>query len=240
MKLLSISSDAKTVKGEKKGYLTGILYLAPAFEAGITDAAGHKVTLCPFASPGCTAACLYSAGRAAIFPAIKAARIEKTKALYSDPQGFKAQLAKDIAALIKKAKKEGMTPAVRLNGTSDLPVETWGLMEAFPEIQFYDYSKNPAKAQAYAAGKLPKNYHVTFSLSETNEHHAVQALAVGVNVAAVYAGPMPQTVLAAPVLDGDESDLRFLDPAGHVVALKAKGMAKKDVKGFSVAYNYEA
>jgi hypothetical protein len=229
MKLLSISSDAKTIKGETKGYLTGILYLAPAFESGV-------INVCPYASAGCKAACLYTAGRASIFPEIKEARIRKTKWYAKDKPAFIAQLAKDIAALIRQAAREGLTPAVRLNGTSDLPVETWGLMELFTGIQFYDYTKSHARAKAYKAGTMPKNYHLTFSLSETNEKQAIELLAMGVNVAMVYAHVMPTEYLGHKALNGDESDLRFLDPAdkGYIVALKAKGQAKKDKAGFSV------
>jgi hypothetical protein len=36
------------------------------------------------------------------------------------------------------------------------------------------------------------------------------------------------------VIDGTETDLRFLDPNNVVVGLKANGKAKKDVSGFVV------
>ena len=65
-RLLSVSSDAKTIKGQKKGYLTGILYLAPADES--VSSGGFNT--CPKASAGCKAGCLFTAGRSAIFPMI--------------------------------------------------------------------------------------------------------------------------------------------------------------------------
>src|SRR5690349_2182943 len=113
MKLLTVE-NAKTIKGEKLGYLTGILYLAPANESGVMNT-------CPKSSAGCRASCLFTAGRAAIFPPIIAARVRKTRWYAEDREGFKAQLRKDIAALVRRAKRERLKPAVRINGTSDLP-----------------------------------------------------------------------------------------------------------------------
>ena len=55
MNLLTLS-NAKTVKGEKQGFLTGILYLKP-YTSG-----GHK-NVCPSATLGCISGCLNSAGR---------------------------------------------------------------------------------------------------------------------------------------------------------------------------------
>lgn len=234
MKLLTVNSNAKTIKGNAMGYLTGILYLAPARQATGPQGA----TLCPHASPGCLAACLYTAGRAGIFRAINESRVRKTKALLADKAGFILQLEKDILELIRKAKRENLTPCVRLNGTSDIRVEDWGLMEKFPNIQFYDYTKNPVRAVRYANGGMPANYHLTFSLSETNQAEALSLLSIGVNVAAVFHKALPAVALGSTVIDGDLSDLRFLDPKGPrgiIVGLKAKGKAKKDETGFSIA-----
>ena len=77
MKLLTVA-NAKTTKGEKLGYLTGILYLAPADESGVMNT-------CPMSTAGCRAACLYTAGRASMFPMINRARVRKTLWLHSDP-----------------------------------------------------------------------------------------------------------------------------------------------------------
>jgi hypothetical protein len=114
-KLLSIESDAKTTKGTALGYLTGILYLAPATEAD------GKHNLCPMASAECRAACLFSAGMASVFPTVKRARIAKTLLYLNDPAGFRAALIADIQKLVKEAKSRQLKPAVRINGTSDLP-----------------------------------------------------------------------------------------------------------------------
>jgi hypothetical protein len=234
MKYLT-TDNAKTSKGESSGVLTGILYLAPANESGRN--------VCPHASEGCRIACLYSAGMGA-FDNVKLARIAKTKAFHANPRQFIEDLAKDIEALIRKAQREGLTPAVRLNGTSDLPWENLGgdlkvnLMNRFPEVPFYDYTKNPSRARAYTEGKLPSNYSLTFSRSESNEPVALQMLQIGVNVAAVFAvkkdEALPKSWGGRDIVDGDLNDLRFLDAKNVVVGLRSKGKAKKDESGFVI------
>lgn len=228
MKLLSVSADAKTIKGEKKGYLTGILYLAPANTSG--------TNVCAMATEGCKAGCLSKAGRAATFPAIEKARIRKTRELFANRAAFLAQLRKDILALVRKAERENMIPCVRLNGTSDLPWLALAMAREFPHVQFYDYTKLP---QAYT--RTLRNYHLTFSHSETNESECVTELAHGLNVAVVFdtrkGKALPAQWCGFDVVDGDESDLRFLDESGKVIGLRAKGPAKKDCSGFVIAAN---
>jgi hypothetical protein len=236
--LLSVNADAKTSKGMGKGWLTGICYLAPVNVAGMGN-------VCPHASPACRAACLFTAGRAALFPAINLARIARTRFLFRNRNGFRVQLEKEISALVRKAERDGLTPAVRLNGTSDLPFFNLfpGLMESFPNVRFYDYTKNPERALAFAKGKLPANYHLTFSLSETNADLARKVLKAGVNVASVvdkpdaFADGFNVAGETFETFDADASDLRFLDPVagngrGRVGLLKAKGRAKADRSGF--------
>src|ERR1039458_9141413 len=132
MQLLTVE-NAKTIKGEKLGYLTGILYLAPAWESGVMN-------VCPMSTPGCRAGCLYTAGRAQVFPSIVDARIRKTEWLARDRKGFMAQLRRDIASLVKQAKRARLIPAVRINGTSDLPWLARAMAAEFPRVQFYDYT----------------------------------------------------------------------------------------------------
>jgi hypothetical protein len=76
---------------------------------------------------------------------------------------------------------------------------------------------------------------LTFSRSETNEALAVDVLRNGGNVAVVFAGVLPSAWQGYNVVNGDESDLRFLDKKNVVVGLRAKGDAKKDTTGFVVA-----
>jgi hypothetical protein len=168
-------ANAKTPKGESRGVLTGILYLVPSDGSGLGN-------LCPHASAGCRAACLFTAGRGVMEP-IKAGRMRKTRLFFESAPRFVDMLAADIARLVKRAERKGMSPAVRLNGTSDVPWErmrgTDGqtLMERFPGVQFYDYTKRPNRVN------LPANYHLTFSRSECNDAQCEIELSRGRNVA---------------------------------------------------------
>lgn len=232
-KLLSVAADAKTIKGEKKGYLTGVLYLAPH------TLSGYQV--CPMASAGCRLACLYTAGRG-IYNNTQQSRIAKTKRFHEDREAFMIQLVNEIDAVIRKANRESLIPVIRLNGTSDLPwekikvvrkgVEYASIMEAFPQVQFYDYTKILGRSKAISLS----NYNLTFSLAEDNDKRAQDAIQQGYNVAVVMRvgrkEAKPVTWSGLPVHDGDETDLRFLDPPSHIVALFPKGKARKDTSGF--------
>jgi hypothetical protein len=240
--LLSVNADSKTIKGTAMGFLTGILYLAPGTLAGVGN-------VCPHASKGCLSSCLFTAGRAGIFKAINVARINRTRFFYYERAAFLAQLAGEIAAVVRKANREGLRPVIRLNGTSDLAWEKLApnLFTQFPDVTFYDYSKDVRRVVAWSKGEFPKNYSLTFSLSESNRDKAETAIASGVNVAVVYDGPttkgkplaLNNGMNARPWFSADESDLRFLDPVakdgrGRFGILKAKGKAKKDQTGFVV------
>ena len=238
--LFSIDTNAKTVKGQRYGVKTAVLYLAPARLA--FDALGIPGTLCPMSELAqCEGPCLNRAGRGQ-FNAIQQARLNKTLYFLLDRVGFMGQLAGEIAEFVRKTLSEGFTPVVRLNGTQDHrwelePVEIDGvnypnLMSLFPDVQFYDYTKIPNRRN------LPKNYDLTFSYSGVPEFrpYAEQALAAGLRVAVVFRSKaeIPARFLGVEVVDGDDSDLRPYDPQGVVVALYAKGPAKKDRSGFVV------
>lgn len=220
--LLSINADAKTVKGVKTGYLTGIMYLAPASISG--------VNLCPGSSAGCRASCLFFAGRG-IFYSVMRARIVKTLAYLADKPRYITSVKRSIDKLIVKAKNQGLIPVVRLNGTSDIAWE-WNsnIIQSYPSVQFYDYTKIVRRMFF----TLPTNYHLTFSLSEDNERHAWAVLENGGVVAAVFNGGLPKEYLGYPVHDADKNDLRFLDKPGSIAGLYPKAKAKKDKTGFSV------
>ena len=219
-KLLS-TANPKIQKGTKMGYLSFILHLAPSTLSG-------KNT-CPKATKGCIAACLNTAGRGGMFKKgentnmIQKARIRKTELFFNDRATFMEQLEADIRKGIKMAATLGLKPAFRLNGTSDLSVEKWGIIEKFPTVQFYDYTKVLGRKVSH----LP-NYHLTFSKADGNDADVARALELGMNVAAVY-DELPQGMFSA-----DETDLRFLDPKVGMIGLKAKGRAKKDYSGFVI------
>lgn len=229
--LLSAGSNAKTRKGDGSEYVTAIMYLTPWKSAGINA--------CPMAEQaGCIDGCLNSAGRGA-FSSVQAGRARKTQWFAQDRDGFMIQLYKDIYSFVRFCAKLGVQPCVRLNGTSDIRWELIkvldhaNIFEAFPMVQFYDYTKI-ANRKVTAP-----NYHLTWSYSGANDTYAKQhaiAKANGLNIAVVWrkVGMIPSEYLGLPVVDGDKDDLRFLDPKGVVVALYAKGKARKDTSGFVI------
>ena len=232
-KLLS-TANPKIQKGTKLGYLSFILHLAPS------DLSGKNT--CPKATAGCAAACLNTAGRGGMFKKgentnmIQKARIRKTVQFFFDRDQFMLDLAYDIQKAVAFAKKQGLTPVIRLNGTSDLSWEkyevpvfcTKNIFELFPNVQFYDYTKVLGRKIA----DIP-NYHLTFSKADGNDADVAKAIEQGYNIAAVF-DEMPATYMGLPVINADETDLRFLDPKGCIAGLKAKGRAKKDYTGFVI------
>jgi hypothetical protein len=238
MKLFS-TGNPKTLKGQTQGFMTYILHLAPASLSGYNT--------CPKATAGCIAACLNTAGRGGMFKkgettnVIQKARIRKTKMFFEYREEFMNLLVKDITLAIKQAEKKNLIPVFRLNGTSDLSWEKYpairngleyeNIFDAFSEVQFYDYTKILGRKVTGIS-----NYHLTFSEADGNALDTLNAIRAGMNVATVFGIkktlPMPDFWNGMNVFNGDESDLRFLDPKGVVVGLYAKGKAKKDVSGF--------
>jgi hypothetical protein len=232
--LLSVSSDAKTVKGETLGFLTGILYLAPATTT--------KWNTCPMAKIAqCDKACLNTAGRGA-FSSVQTARVNKTIWFFEERDSFMQQLVVDVKRLIAKAHKQGLQPLVRLNGTSDIRWETVGLtvdgvaynniFDVFPAVRFYDYTKDANRKD------LPANYDLTFSYSGVQgfQPFVEIAIAKGMRMAVVFRKEqdIPNTFKGISVVSGDKSDVRHLDDDGVIVGLYAKGKAKLDTTGFVV------
>lgn len=240
-KLLTIDSNPKLAKSAEYGYMTVGLMLSPHKASG--------ANLCSWATAGCIAACLNTAGHGR-FDATHVARIRKSKQFRSHRQWFMAKLAKEIRAAQRKAERLGLTLVVRLNVVSDIPWESVRfeyqgervtIFDAFPDVQFYDYTKGAIRFKQ----TLPANYDLTMSDAGPENAPAVAfAQAHGARVARVYrnaAAPMAEArrwVLPGSdedgtvIVDGDKHDLRFLDPRGVIVGLKAKGFARIDQSGF--------
>lgn len=253
-KLLNIDSNAKTVKGQKHGFMTAVMYLAPYKSAGIN--------VCPMAElAGCVAGCLNTAGRGGIAKdratftpygetlpdnTIQRARISRTRLFAEDREQFLFQLGREIEAFVKKAARKGLVPVVRLNGTSDIKWENiksvafggGNVFDYFDAIQFYDYTKIANRFNR----PLPANYSLSLSYSEASERYRAitmeayrthnAPLIVVVRDAAAKAKYLEQA--NGDGVDGDEHDLRFLDAPGSLVYLKAKGSARKDTSGFVI------
>ena len=207
--------NPKTQKGEAAGWITFIMHFAPASESGY-NVCGHSTTECRHL-------CLNWAGRGK-FDRTQNARKRKTREFFEHRKQFMANLVKDVSRAVNYASRRSKKLAVRLNGTSDIPWESIrcgsfkNIMERFPFVQFYDYTKIPGRT------KLPLNYHLTFSRSELNDKRSLKELAAGNNVAMVF-DKVPARFNDYPVIDGDANDLRFLDPPGHIIGLKNKGRA---------------
>ena len=259
-KLLNIDANAKTIKGQKRGFMTAVMYLAPFKSAG--------VNVCPMAElAGCWKGCLNTAGRGGISKgsatmnphgielpdnAVQNARIKRTRLWADEPDSFWIQLEKEIRAFIKKAERAGLTPCVRLNGTSDIQWERFTpyypggfahtIFEMFPDVQFYDYTKIGKRFKT----PLPDNYHLTLSFSAASARYAQMCFdtikASACNVAVVVRNKAEKqtmldngTWMGYETTDGDLSDLRFTDKGQRLaVLLTAKGRARNDDSGFVI------
>ena len=241
-KLLGVGTNAKTIKGDGSEYLTAILYMTP-YKVMVDGKLFNSCSMAAIAS--CIDACLYTAGRGK-FSNVQTARQRKAEWFYRDRVSFMKQLYHDIQKFSNYCKKRGIQPCVRLNGTTDIrwelipamPHNLANIFQEFPDVQFYDYTKI-----ANRKCKNIPNYHLTWSYSNANADYAKlldKALEQGMNAAVVFRSNFIQvkpkcwhTWKGYPVIDGDQDDLRFLDPkGGHIVALYAKGAAKKDTSGF--------
>ena len=231
---LLTTSNPKIQKGTKRGYFTTIQHFAPSKLSG--------TNVCSDATPQCIRFCLNKAGRGGIFKAgektniIQEARKARTRLFLDDFQNYKPKLIKEITAHVKRATKLGLKPCVRLNGTSDLSWEDGfaPLFWRFEDVQFYDYTKSFDRMMRFLKGPWPtKNYHLTFSRSELNDDQCNKVLDAGGSVAVVF-DDVPDTFRGRAVYSGDDDDLRFLDPKGIWVGLKAKGKLARQESSFKV------
>ena len=222
-KLLNIDNNAKTVKGQKYRYKTAILYLAPARISGYN--------VCPFADD-CSKTCLNTAGRGQM-STVQKGRINKTLWFFNERETFIKQLIDEIVKFEYHCKNNKFKPCVRLNGTSDIKWENFELFKQFPNINFYDYTKQPKRMYKYINGQYESNYHLTFSLGSSNKEEAKQVLKMGGNIAVVFRNKkLPRQFMGYRVFNADKSDLRFKDPKNVIAGLYAKGKAVKDTTGF--------
>jgi len=230
-KLLT-TNNPKTIKGFKKynNILTAIMHLRPV-----------STKICPFQDiASCKTACLNTAGRGGIFKKgentnrIQDARQRRTDMYLNHYDYFMELLHTEITKFCNYCYNKGKKPAVRLNGTSDIQWEhklykDKNMFEHFPDVQFYDYTKIPTrKVSQY------KNYHLTWSYSEANPKYTAWYDKIAYNIAVVFNGAFPIYFKGREVVNGDESDLRFLDKDNVIVGLKAKGKARHDMSGFVI------
>ena len=217
---------------ELKKYWEMHLNLIPASISGFNT--------CASASEGCKNACLHEAGNPVFMPQKTLGRVNRTQLYFKDRAKFLYMMTKEIRNHEINCKKHGLKPVIRLNTTSDIMWENHKIMELFPNIIFYDYTKHFKRMIKYLKGSMPKNYHLTFSRNEANDFQSTQVLKAGGNVAVVFRNKLPATYKGFKVIDGDLHDLRFLDKKNVVVGLKEKltlnkqGKLDRDNSGFVV------
>jgi hypothetical protein len=234
LKLLT-TQNSKTIKGEKYGYKTFILYMAPNT---IND---EGKNLCPMATNGCIISCLYKAGMGK-FSNVQKARINKANYFIRNRVSFMNDLYFDVLLAQVIASRENLIPVFRLNGTTDIQWENIkikdnkNIFQLFPNLQFYDYTKIVNRLNK----NLPENYNLVFSYSKELDYYtdidnfSIKLLKKNINIAVVFRKELPKTYLGFPVINGDENDLRFNDHTGVIIGLTAKGYAKKDKTGFVI------
>jgi hypothetical protein len=210
----------KHVKAYQYNELVYGLYLAPA------KLSGYEV--CPMRSNECTELCLNGSGMSVIHEDhVNYSRIKKTKLFFEHREFFMDWLIAEIETVRKKAEKLGYRFSIRLNNTSDISPESFyinkdgksvNILQLYPNVQFYDYTKVPKRIEL--TQKYP-NYDITFSYSGFNMDTCIKMLSNGIRVAMVFKN-VPETFMEFKVIDGDEYDMRYLDPNNVIVGLKYK------------------
>ena len=216
----SVSKTHKHAKSIHYNELTYSLYLSPA------NSSGYEV--CPNRSAECTLLCLNGSGNGMVYPDhVLPSRIKKTKLFFEQKELFVRWMIEEIKSAKKKADKLGYTFSVRLNNTSDIsPLSFYihegntvkNILQIFPDIQFYDYTKVPTRIKIM---EKYKNYDVTFSYSGYNMNDCITMLNNNVRVAMVFK-KVPSTYINYPVINGDDYDMRYKDPKNVIVGLKFK------------------
>lgn len=220
----STSQSVKLRLSADNGTLTYCIYLAPSIMSGYN--------VCPM-SVHCRDFCLNGSGqnkaeefaRGVEHSRINLSRIRKTKAFFENRQLFMDVVIREIGRYHRRADRLGMNFAIRLNGTSDLSplmfydeVTGKNILELFPDIQFYDYTKVFARTNLM---QRFSNYDLTFSYDGHNWDAAERFLKTGGKVAVVFRDPkrLPKSFRGYPVCDGNAYDMRYLDPKSHVIGL---------------------
>lgn len=228
-KNLLTTNNAKTVKGEKFGFTTYILYLAPYNQNS------KGINICPMATLGCASACLFGSGHGSMSN-VQKGRKNKTEFFLADREKFLDALFVEISTIELKHRLEGTNFVIRLNGTSDIAWEKFKLkrtgkniFDSFETVQFYDYTKVYTRFNKV----IPNNYRLIFSRSENNEDKAMELIKRGINIAVVFS-KLPETYKGYEVINGDLNDLRHTDPYGVVIGLKYKLLTGKGVNNAEV------
>jgi hypothetical protein len=227
-----VSTSAKMMHSQQYSHqYTYAIYLAPSNESGYN--------VCSHSTPECRLGCLATSGHAGMEitagrSVIKDARIKKTRLFYEHPDYFIAWMIAEIQKYQRKAVKDNFFFSVRLNAISDIDwqnvrISGQTIFEIFPDVQFYDYTKNGHKFKTKAA-----NYHLTYSYTGRNWDICEKLLKQGNNIAMVFnvknESLLPKTYKGYKVINGDLTDYRIDDAKGIIVGLKWKRIALKEIE----------
>tara|TARA_R100001530_G_scaffold95239_1_gene66189 strand:+ start:5296 stop:6075 length:780 start_codon:yes stop_codon:yes gene_type:complete len=245
MNILTLRNSKLQKKEQDLGYIIVGLSLLPAREVGNYEDELMGTNMCKWHTPGCIASCINWSGRGR-YPKSQLARARRTIMLKTEPERFFILLEEDLRVMARRVKKRDMKLACRLNLYSDHEWERTDIPWKFPDVQFYDYTKG---LERVLGRNRPKNYHLTFSRSESNIDECHAALNAGVNVAVVFKDELPPHFMGHRVIDGDEYDHRFLDPSAEpyfainhgdhplIVGLRKKVSREAADCGFVVDYS---
>ena len=253
-----------------RGIETTGLALAPSYQEG-------QFNTCPN-SQSCKAECLgktsgnyFKVGGGSDLSAFEGPRLnslKKTLAMMRQPEAFAVRLHDEIAAAKREAETNGNILGVRLNVLSDInPRVHKSIIEAHPDVAFYDYTKNNSNP-------IAPNHHYTYSSTGLTQPEGVNGnpnatvnrfqnwkqmrkrLDGGDNVAMAFSHKrhLPETVHDEEtgkiyrVVNGDTHDFRPMDMQppgadGVIVGLKNKKStgtmegAAHESNGFFVHYD---
>ena len=244
-KQLFTTNNTKIIKGMKKGVLTGILHMLPDEQVKDFLEDASIPTVCPTAKiAGCYKDCLVFSGRGTMSPVFYS-RLRKTLFYLQYKNEFIKLVDKEISRLLRKAKRENLELAIRINGTSDIPVlkELKEILLKYPNVKFYDYTKNPKSIKKlHSLSNEIKNYHLTFSYTKEPlfEPLIEKATHYNSNIAIVFQNEEQVNYLIENkkklklfdkvynIINGDKTDLRYKDNNNSIVALRYK---KPKIKG---------
>lgn len=208
----------------------------PTWNLSLSPAKSSGYEVCPYRTTGCTKSCVAYAGFAGVYPRIIKSRIKKTKMFFRHRKIFLTQLVKELNNIDKYCKKKNIIGKVRLNTFSDISWESIIDLSVYKNLYFYDYTKNIKRAMSSLSWT---NYKLVYSYNEHSSWVDVtNFLNMGGNVAVVFGdidyfpgiskiGKMPKSWKGYPVIDGDSTDDRTLDPPKSIIGLRLKGNNKR-------------
>lgn len=224
--ILSLN-NSKFKKAAQYGIMEAGLSLLPY------NLADEKVNLCPFSSESCKNSCLNFVGMNSFYRTQESRKL-KTLMFLQDRTKFLKQVSGEIYTLKNMYKKL----VIRLNTYSDINFQKYNIeegktiFELHPDVMFIDYTKNP-----YMISKFP-NYHIIYSADKSNitDDGIIQKLKSGQNIAMVFK-EVPKTWNGFEVIDGDKSDVEWVNKKGIISGLKFKKVIKKGVSNSELIKN---